>query len=115
MLRHTKAGVQGHKLSYPDCGKEYASFQGMKQHHKVKHGVDVPEMDEVFHALIVVKCTEIKKSMLEHRPVCVDNLNRKGPFYCRVAGCASTGHTFSWIKNLNSHLSNVHSWAERWV
>ena len=115
LRRHTKACVQGHKVSCPDCGKEYASSQGMKQHHKAKHGVDEPEMDGVFHTLIVGKCTRSRKVCWNTRPVCVDNPNRKGPFYCRVPGCPSAGHTFSWMKNLNSHLSNVHGWAERWV
>ena len=84
LRRHTKACVQGCKVSCPDCGKEYASSQGMKQHHKAKHGVDVPEMDEGFPCPHCGKMYRIKKSVMEHRPVCVDNPNRKGPFYCRV-------------------------------
>ena len=115
LRRHTKACVQGHKVPCPDCGKEYASSQGMKQHHKAKHGVDALEMDEGFVCPHCGKMYKVKKSMVEHRPVCVDNPNRKGPFYCRVPGCLSTGHTFSQMKDLNSHLSNVHGWAERRV
>ena len=77
LRRHTKACVQGHKVSCPDCGKEYASSQDMKQHHKAKHGVDAPEMDEGFPCPYCRKMYQIKKSMLEHRLVCVDNPNRK--------------------------------------
>ena len=115
LRRHIKACVQGSKVSCPDCGKEYASSQAMKQHHKAKHGVDAPEMDEGFPCPHCGKIYRIKKSMQEHRLVCADNPNREGPLYCRVASCPSTGHTFSQMKNLNSHLLNVHGWAERWV
>ena len=34
--RHTKACVHGSKVACLDCGKQYASSQGMKQHHKAK-------------------------------------------------------------------------------
>ena len=115
LRRHTKACVQGRKVSCPDFGKKYASSQGMKQHHKAKHGVDAPEMDDDFPCPHCKKMYQIKKSMLEHWPICVDIPNRKGSFYCRIPGCPSTGHAFSWMKNLNSHLSNVHGWAERWA
>ena len=40
---HTKACVQGKKVACPDCGQEFSSKQGMKQHHKAKHGVEAPE------------------------------------------------------------------------
>ena len=46
--RHTLACVQGKRVACPDYGKQYASSQGMKQHHKAKHGADVPELDENF-------------------------------------------------------------------
>ena len=58
-----------------DCGKQYASSQGMKQHHRAKHGVDTPEMDEVFGCPHCGKMYWIKKNMLEHKQVCVENPN----------------------------------------
>ena len=85
----------------------------MKQHHRAKHGVDALEVDEAFKCPHCGKMYQIKKSMLEHRPVWVNNPNQKGPFYCRVAGSPSAGHAFTQMKNLNSHLSNVHGWTER--
>ena len=115
LRRYTKACVQGPKVPCPDSGKEYASSQGIKQNHKAKHGVDVPEMDKGFVCPHCGKMYKVKKSMQEHRPVCVNNPNRKGPFYCRVPGCPSAGHAFSQMKNLSSHLSNMHDWAERWA
>ena len=42
LRRHIEASVQGRKVSCPDYGKEYASSQGMRQHHRAKHGVDAP-------------------------------------------------------------------------
>ena len=38
---HTKACVSGNRVACPDCGQEYASTQGMHQHHRAKHGADV--------------------------------------------------------------------------
>ena len=37
---HTKACVSGNQVACPDCGQEYASTQGMHQHHWAKHGVE---------------------------------------------------------------------------
>ena len=113
LRRHTKACVQDHKVSCPDCGKEYASSQHMKQHHKAQHGVDVPEMDEGFHTLIVGRCIRSRKACWNTGWFVLITLIGRGPFYCRVHGCPSTGHVFSWMKNLNSLSSNVHGWAER--
>ena len=113
--RHTSACIHGKKVACPDCGKQYASSQGMRQHHRAKHGVDTPELDEGFKCLLCNRMYWIHKSMLEHRPVCVENPNHKGPFYCGVTRCPSAGHVFTQIKNLNSHLSNVHGWKERWA
>ena len=115
LRRHVSACVQGKKVPCPDCGKECASTQGMKQHHKANHGADAPEMDEGFYSPHCNKLFWVKKSQLEDMPVCAGNPNRKGPFFCRVLGCPSADHTFSSMKKLNSHLSNVHSWAERQV
>ena len=115
LRRHIKACIQGRKVSCTDCGQEYANCQGMRQHHRVKCGVDVPRLDESFPCPHCHKAYVIKKSMMEHKLTCPENSNRKGPFYCRVVGCPSTGQAFSGMKNLNSHLSNVHGWAERWA
>ena len=51
--------------------------------------INVPKMDDGFPWPHCGKIYRIKKSMLEHRLVCADNPNRKGPFYCRVPGCPS--------------------------
>ena len=51
LRRHIKACVQGRKVSCPDCGKGYANSQCMRQYHRVKHSVDVPELDERFPCL----------------------------------------------------------------
>ena len=59
-------------MACPDCGKQYASSHGMRQHHRAKHGVDAPELDEGFWCSHCGKMYWIKKSMLEHRPVFVD-------------------------------------------
>ena len=115
LKRHISACVQGRKVLCPYCGKEYAGTQGMKQYHKANHGADAPEMDEGFYCPHCNKLFQVKKSQLEHMPVCADNPNRKGPFFCRVPGCPSADHTFSHMKNLNSHLPNVHGWVERQV
>ena len=107
------AYVQGKKVAYLDCGKQYASSQGIKQHHKAKHGTDVPERDEHFICPYCHKEYSIKKSWAEHKPYCLENPNHKGPFYCRVSGCPAADHPFTQMRNLNFPMSNMHSWKER--
>ena len=109
---HQPACIQGKSIQCPDCGKHYASRQGMRQHHKVAHGVDRPGADETFPCPHCQNYS-IQKSMREHSYVWPSNPARKGPFFCRVPGCVKADHPFSWVKNLNAHLSGVHGWAER--
>ena len=59
--RHTSASIQGHRVACPDCSKQYASSQGMKQHHRAKHGVDAPEVNEAFKCPHCGKMYQIKK------------------------------------------------------
>ena len=59
---HISACVQGRKVPCPDCGKEYATRQGMKQHHKANHGVDAPEQDEGFYCPHCNKLFRVKKA-----------------------------------------------------
>ena len=63
---HQSACIQGKSVQCPDCGRHYASRQGMKQHHKVVHGVDRPEADEAFPCPHFQKNFSIWKSMREH-------------------------------------------------
>ena len=107
--KHTSACVHGKKVACSDCGKQYAISQGMRQHHRARHGVDAPELHEGFKCPFCNRMYWICMSMLEHRPIHVENPNHKGSFYCRVTGCLSAGHVFTQIKNLNSHLSNMHA------
>ena len=110
---HQPACITGKSVQCPDCGRHYANRQGMKQHHKVAHGVDRPEADETFPCPHCQKNFNVWKSMREHISVCPDNPARKGPFLCRVPSCVKADHPFNWIKNLNAHLSGVYGWAER--
>ena len=64
--RCTSDCVQGKKVACPDCGKQYASSQGMKQHWKTKHGTGAPEMDENFVCSYCRKVYRIKKTWVEH-------------------------------------------------
>ena len=113
--RHTMSCVKGHKVSCPDCGKQYASTQGMKQYHRAKHGADAPELDEHYVCPFCRKFYRIKKSWAEHKPYCPQNPDHKGPYYCRVTGCSTADHPFSRMRNLNFHMSNIHGWKERWA
>ena len=116
MLRvHVPACVQGRRVPCPDCDQSFASQQGMKQHFRVVHGPEAPEGDESFLCPHCAKAFSVKKSMWEHSGVCAENLDRKGPFFCRVPGCPSAKCPFSHMKNLNAHLSGVHRWAECWA
>ena len=112
---HQPACIQGKSIQCPDCGKQYASRQSMRQHHKVAHGVDRPEADEAFPCPHCQKNYNVHKSMREHSYVCSSNPARKGPFFCRVPDCVRVDHPFSWVKNLNAHMSGVHGWVERRV
>ena len=110
--RHTKACVCGSKVACLDCGKQYANSQGMKQHHKAKHGADIPEVDKHYICPYCQKGFRVKKTWVEHKPYCSNNPDKKGPYYCRVAGCPAADHPFTWMRNLNLHMSNMHGWKE---
>ena len=115
LRRHIRACVQGHKVSCPDCGKEYASSQGMKQHHKAKHGVVLLRWMRVFHVLIVRKCTRSRKVCWNTGRFVLITLIGRVLSIAGYLGVPPQATPFSWMKNLNSHLSNVHGWAERWA
>ena len=113
---HTKACVQGNWVACPDCGQEYASTLGTCQHHKAKHGAEAPtQVQGGFVCPFCGKGYQIKKTCVEHKPYCPNSPNHKGPFYCRVAGCPSTDHPFTHMRNLNLHMSNLHGWKEWWM
>ena len=99
--RHTAFHVHDKKVTCPDCGKQYSSSQWLKQHQKAKH-------DEGTHVCLYCgKEYQIRKSWAEHKPYCQANPNRKGPYFCRVAGCPAADHPFSRMRNLNFHMSNI--------
>ena len=60
----------------------------MRQHHKVAMEWTGPEADEAFPCPHCQKNFSVWKSMREHSYVCPSNPARKGPFFCRVPGCA---------------------------
>ena len=112
-MEHTKAFVPGNWVACPDCGQEYASTQEMHQHNKAKHGAEAAAQGQGgFICPFCGKGYQIKKTCVEHKPYCPNNPNCKGPFYCRVAGCPSTDHPFTHMRNLNLHMSNLHGWKE---
>ena len=115
LCAHQPACIQGKSVQCPDCGRHYASRQGMKQHHKVVHGVNRLEADEAFPCPHCQKNFSVWKSMREHSYICSSNPARKGPFFCRVPSCVKADHPFSQVENLNAHLSGVYGWAERKV
>ena len=110
---HTKACVQGNRVACPVCGQEYASALIMHQHHHAKHGADAAVPQGGYVCPFCGKAYQVKKTWWEHKPYCLDNPNRKGPYYCRVAGCPSAGHPFTHVRNLNLHMSNMHGWKEQ--
>ena len=102
---HTKACVQGNQVACLVCRQEYASALVMCQHHCAKHGADAAVPQGGF---VCGKAFQVKKTWREHKPYCSDNPDRKGPYYCRVAGCPSADHPFTRVRNLNRHMSNMH-------
>ena len=110
--QHEKACKEGLWHVCEECGKSYASAQILKQHAKAIHGGGWPEEDEVFQCSHCQKEYRVKKSMWEHAGVCPQNLDRKGPYYCRVEGCPKARHPFQHIKSLNTHMSGAHGWKE---
>ena len=53
----------------------------------------------------------VKKTWREHKPYCSDNPDRKGPYYCRVAGCPSANHPLHLCEESQSpHVQ--HAWME---
>ena len=96
MLRqHEQACKEGQHNVCDAWSKSYASAQILRQHVKVNHGVGHPELDEVFQCPHCQKEYRVKKSMQEHVGVCLQNPDRKGPFYCRVEGCPKACHQFN--------------------
>ena len=111
-MDHTKACVQGNWVACPVCRQEYASTLVMHQHHRAKHGADAAVPQGGIVCPFCGKAYQVKKTWREHKPYCLDNPNRKGPYYCRVAGCPSADHPFTRVRNLNLHMSNMHGWKE---
>ena len=79
---------------------------------RVIHGPDHPAPDEVFMCPHCSRQFAVKKSMQEHATTCINNPNKKGPFFCHVEGCKSKDHPFARLKNLNAHLTSCHGWKE---
>ena len=115
LTEHTQACVQGNQVACPVCRQEYASAVIMRKHHHAKHGVDSVVPQGGFICPFCAKSFQVKKTWWEHKPYCSDNPDRKGPYYCRVAGCLSADHPFTRGQNLNLHMSNIHGWKERCV
>ena len=105
---HTQSCVQGKRVTCPVCRKLFVSAQTMHKHHKAQHGADsiVPEGGII--CPFCAKSFQVKKTWTEHKPYCSANPDRKGPYYCRVAGCSMVGHPFVHMQNLNVHMSNAH-------
>ena len=113
MLRdHQKGCIQGSKFTCEECGQEYVTKQGLRQHTRVSHSPEQPMPDEVFICPYCAKWFGVKKSMREHATTCSQNPAKKGPFFCRVEGCKSRDHPFSRMKNLNAHMASCHGWKE---
>ena len=110
---HTQSCVKGKTVACPVCRKPFASAQSMHNHHKAQHGADSLVPPGGFECPFCGKKYQIKKSWTEHKPYCVDNPNKKGPYFCRVAGCTSADHPFPRIRNLNYHMATIHGWKER--
>ena len=96
---HQKGCIQGSKFICEECGWEYATKQGLRQHIRVTHGPEQPAPDEVFICPFCAKQFGVKKSMREHITTCSQNPAKKGPFFCWVEGCKSCHHPFSRMKN----------------
>ena len=107
---HQKSCIQGSKFICEECGWEYATKQGLRQHTRVTHGPEQPAPDEVFICPFCAKQFGVKKSMREHITTCSQNPAKKGPFFCCVEGCKSCNHPFSRMKNLNAHMASCHGW-----
>ena len=52
---HQKGCIQGSKFIFEDCGQEYATKQGLRQHTRVTHGPEQPAPDEVLHLSFLCK------------------------------------------------------------
>ena len=91
--RHTASCVHGESSSAWFVVRKYVSTQGLKQHQKTKHGADAPD-EGTYACLYCGKQYHIKKSWAEHKPYCEANPDRKGPYFCRVAGCPAANHPF---------------------
>ena len=74
--RHTASCVQGKNVEFPDCGKQYSSTQGLKQHQKAKHGANIL-MRALISVLTVLRSTELEKFGLNISPIVRPILIRK--------------------------------------
>ena len=110
---HTQSCVQGKQVACPVCRKQFASAHTMHKHHKAQHGADYVVPPGGFVCPFCGKSFQVKKTWSEHKLYCAENPDRKGPYYCRVAGCPMADHPFTRMRNLNVHMSNIHSWKER--
>ena len=110
---HQKGCIQGSKLICEECGQEYATKQGLRQHTRVTHGPEQSAPDEVFICPFCAKQFGVKKSMREHITTCSQNPAKEGPFFCHVEGCKSCNHPFSRMKNLIAHMASCHGWKEQ--
>ena len=74
MLRdHQKGCIQGSKFTCEECGWEYTTKQGLRQHTRVTHGPEQPVPDEVFVCPYRAKQYRVKKSMREHATISSQN------------------------------------------
>ena len=104
----TQSCVQGKQVAYPVCRKQFASAHTMHKHHKAQHGADSVVPPGGFVCPFCGKSFQVKKTWSKHKPYCAENPDRKGPYYCRVAGCPMADHPFTRMQNLNVHMSNIH-------
>ena len=87
MLRdHQKGCIQESKFTCEECGWEYVTKQGLRQHTRVTHGPEQPVPDEVFICPYCAKQFGIKKSMREHATTCSQNPAKKGLSSARWRG-----------------------------
>ena len=112
---HTQSCVHGKRATCPVCRKMFASAQTMRKHHKAQHGADSVVPEGGFICPFCSKAFMVKKTWTEHKLYCSANPDRKGPYYCRVAGCSMLDHPFIRMRNLNVHMLNAHGWKERHV
>ena len=112
---HTQSCVHGKRATRPVCRKLFASAQTMHKHHKAQHGADSVVPEGGFICPFCTKSFRVQKTWSEHKPYCNANPDKKGPYFCRVAGCLMSDHPFPHMRNLNVHMLNAHGWKEWWI